>query len=85
MACSISKSSIRIHRDVDLYAGIFEVGEGAGHAIAAGRRGWLQVAQGAVTLNGETLYAGDGVAIEGAAELDIRATEDAEVLLFDMG
>ncbi len=77
--------SVLIHRDVDLYAGIFEAGQGAEQGIAEGRKAWLQVVQGKVTLNGETLYAGDGVAIEGATALELSAVEESEVLLFDMG
>ena len=34
------------------------------HAIPAGRVAWLHVARGAITIDGEQLHAGDGVAIE---------------------
>jgi len=42
------------------------------------------VARGALTLNGEALQQGDGAAISDEAALDIVATEDAEILLFDL-
>ena len=77
--------SVTIHRDVDLYAGIFESRQGATHQLEQGRKGWLQVASGTVRLNGELLLAGDGAAIEGPVALELEAAEDAEVLLFDMG
>jgi quercetin 2,3-dioxygenase len=48
------------------------------------RLGWVQVASGTITLNGLTLSAGDGAAVEGETELTIRAGASAEVLLFDM-
>ena len=46
------------------------------------RYGWLQVARGAVTLNGEELHAGDGAAIEKESQVTIAG--DGEVLLFDL-
>ena len=55
------------------------------HTLAPGRVGWVQVARGSATLNGEQLYPGDGVAIEDAGSVEITGTSaDAEVLLFDM-
>ena len=77
--------SVVIHRDVDLYASILEAGRGLQHTIAAGRRGWLQVARGAVAINGESLEQGDGVALTGEVAAEITASADSEVLLFDMG
>jgi redox-sensitive bicupin YhaK (pirin superfamily) len=44
----------------------------------------VQVARGAVTLNGIALAAGDGAAIEDEAAINLAAVEDAEVLLFDL-
>jgi redox-sensitive bicupin YhaK (pirin superfamily) len=43
----------------------------------------LQVARGAVDLNWETLKQGDGAATD-AQRLVIEATEDSELLLFDL-
>ena len=53
------------------------------HDIAQGRFGWLQVAKGAVELNGTGLKQGDG-ADDDAQRLVIKATEASEVLLFDL-
>jgi len=47
------------------------------------RYGWLQVARGAVNLNGHALQAGDGVAINEAELLKINTDSGAEILLFD--
>jgi redox-sensitive bicupin YhaK (pirin superfamily) len=49
------------------------------------RKGWVQVARGAVAVNGEALAAGDGAAIAYEETVTIRATADSELLLFDMG
>jgi quercetin 2,3-dioxygenase len=76
--------SVLIHQDVDLYAALLATAESVSHELRAGRCAWLQVARGAVKLNGEQLLAGDGAAIETAGSLVITGIEDAEVLLFDM-
>ena len=77
--------SITIHQDVDLYAAVLAPNQSVQHTLADGRKGWVQVARGAIRLNGEALTAGDGVALSGPLAIDIEATDDAEVLLFDMG
>ena len=80
--------SVTIHQDVDLYAALLADGESLSHELPAGRRGWLQVARGAVEVNGKALAAGDGVAVAAVnAEpypLDITGRDEAEILLFDM-
>ncbi|MDJ0758540.1 MAG: pirin family protein [Woeseiaceae bacterium] len=77
--------SVTIHQDVDLYSSLLSDGDKVSHSLAAGRKGWLQVARGSVVLNGEQLYPGDGVAIEGPSDILIEGSDDAEILLFDMG
>lgn len=79
------EGSVTIHQDVDLYAAVLDTGQTVEHALAAGRKAWLQLVQGSVELNGEALGAGDGVAIDSDGKLVITAMADAEVLLFDMG
>jgi hypothetical protein len=77
--------SVTIHQDVSLWAGLFDAGESATRSIAPGRRAWLQVARGDVTVNGVSLGAGDGAAITELETLEIRAGSDgAEALLFDL-
>ena len=56
--------SVVIHQDADIYASLLDEGEQVTHALRAGRKGWLQVARGAVDVNGQTLRAGDGAAVE---------------------
>lgn len=76
--------ALTLHRDVDLYAGRLAAGSEVTHALAPGRLGWLQVARGNITVNGQDLDEGDGAAIERLSDLSIAARSDAEVLLFDM-
>ncbi|MDH3738460.1 MAG: pirin family protein [Alphaproteobacteria bacterium] len=78
--------SISIHQDAALYASILGDGEAVRHELAAGRKAWVQVARGAVTVNGEPLATGDGAAITDEATVEIAATggQDAEFVLFDL-
>ena len=76
--------AVTIHRDVDLFATLLEKGDRVTHKLREGRVAWLQVAKGAVTLNGKELNAGDGVAVEDGETLEFAAASNAEALLFDM-
>ena len=78
------QGSVTIHRDVDLYAALLAQGEAVEHEIAAGRGAWVQVARGAITLNGEALLEGDGAAVSRSGPLRLEGRDSAEVLLFDM-
>jgi redox-sensitive bicupin YhaK (pirin superfamily) len=77
--------SIPIHQDADLYAALLKQDETVVHRFAPDRKGWIQVARGEVTANDVPLAAGDGAALADEDRLSIRATADAEVLLFDLG
>ena len=78
------EGSVRINRDVDLYATVLEPGKQIHHELGSGRKGWLQVARGSVLVNGERLEHGDGAAMDVPVSLTVEAIDDAEVLLFDM-
>ncbi len=77
--------AVKLHQDADLYASMLKTEEAVSFAPKPGRGQWLQVAHGAVSVNGTHLKEGDGAAISGEAKIDIAAREDAEVLFFDMG
>jgi len=79
-----SDGSVRIHQDAKIYASLLDKGRELEHALANRRGAWLQVAAGAVTLNGNELKQGDGAAVNNESSLSITATEAAEVLLFDL-
>lgn len=76
--------AVTIHQDVDLYAGIFKPGETTQLELRPGRHAWVQVARGGVTLNGEPLQQGDGAAVANEARLDLAATAESEILVFDL-
>jgi redox-sensitive bicupin YhaK (pirin superfamily) len=76
--------SLTIHQDAELYTTLLSRGESVSHPLKAGRHAWVQVARGAATLNGKALATGDGAAVSGEKALELKATADAEVLLFDL-
>jgi redox-sensitive bicupin YhaK (pirin superfamily) len=77
--------SVVIHQDAMMFAALLDKGEQVTHALAPGRKGWLQVAHGAVVLNGNELATGDGASVEGESTLTIAAKDDGtEILLFDL-
>jgi quercetin 2,3-dioxygenase len=81
------EGSVTVHQDVSLYAGLLGAGERAEVALAEGRRAWVQVARGEVTVNGTALGQGDGAAIEAESRVTVEGRgsgKDSEVLLFDM-
>lgn len=76
--------SLRIHQDARMFAALLEPGPAVRHAFAPGRKGWLHLARGTATVNGQSLQAGDGLAIEGEEQLTITTLDHGEVLLFDL-
>lgn len=76
--------SMTIHQDARLYAGLFDGDESATLELAPGRRAWVHVARGSLTVNGVTLAAGDAVAISDDTRVALSGGDNAEVLVFDL-
>jgi quercetin 2,3-dioxygenase len=74
--------SLTIHQDADLYTTTLRDSASVTFDFRPDRYGWLQVARGSVSLNGQTLTAGNGAAIEKEPRVTIAG--DGEVLLFDL-
>lgn len=78
------EGSLLIHQDVSLFATILENGKTLTYNQGDERSVYLQVARGLVDLNGETLMAGDAAKIDRHKLIELRAIEEAEMLLFDL-
>ena len=76
--------SVKIHQDTSVYAALVDGAERVTHALAAGRRAYVHVARGKVTVNGTALEAGDAVKASDVAQIVLERGADAEVLLFDL-
>lgn len=79
-----SDGAVTIHQDATLLVAHLKDGQEASYAFAKGRHGFLQLARGRITLNGETLKEGDGAEITETDSITVSATADSEVLLFDL-
>ena len=79
-----AERSLTIGQDARVYAGLLSAGDAARHDLAPGRGAWVQVARGSVSINGEALREGDGAAVENETSLELAASEEAEVLVFDL-
>ncbi len=76
--------SATIHQDADIYRIRLRPGETVTHDLKSGRGAWLQIAEGALTLNDVALTTGDGVSTEQPGRLTLVATRPTEALLFDL-
>jgi redox-sensitive bicupin YhaK (pirin superfamily) len=76
--------AITLHADAELYAGLLAPGDRVRLDLRPGRHAWIQVARGTLTANGLPLEAGDGAAVSDESAVDITASSDAEVLVFDL-
>jgi redox-sensitive bicupin YhaK (pirin superfamily) len=76
--------SVQIRQDNELYATILAPGETVQHELKPDRHAYVQVARGSITLNRQPLDTGDGAAISAERSLELSASKDAEVLLFDL-
>ena len=77
--------SVTVHQKVDLYACILEPGTDIEHSIAESRKVFVQIISGELTVNGQSLSAGDGVQIRDENRLSINSESETEFLVFDMG
>ncbi|MGK7886790.1 MAG: hypothetical protein AB4057_19450 [Crocosphaera sp.] len=77
--------SIKIHQDVDLYVAVLKECDRLNHCVESNRSLWLQVTRDSVTINGQTVNSGDGVAITQEPKISlIGISNETEILLFDL-
>ncbi|MGC1062073.1 pirin family protein [Pantoea agglomerans] len=78
------EGSLKVFQDMTLSRWVMATGEQDNVAIDAGRRIWIQVVKGDVTVNGNAITTSDALAIWDESALTIEASSAAEVLLFDL-
>jgi redox-sensitive bicupin YhaK (pirin superfamily) len=78
-----AEGSVTLHQDARVYAGLFDGAERAEHALAHGRKGYVHLARGALSVNGQALGAGDALKTDSGPIL-LERGRGAEVLLFDL-
>jgi redox-sensitive bicupin YhaK (pirin superfamily) len=76
--------SVTINQDARIYATRLEPGQALTQPCDPSRYLWIQVVEGNLSVNGETLTTGDGAAIEKASMLSLAGIDNSEVLIFDL-
>ncbi len=74
--------SLTIHQDARLFGSLLEEGHELTQPLDPERHYWVHVATGRLEVNGETLKAGDAMAL--SSEVRLRGVSDADVLIFDL-
>lgn len=78
------EGAMQIHQDAELLTTILEPGDSRSHTLAAGRRAYVHLMRGEASLNGQVLKTGDAAKVVEETELNLTATAQSEVLLFDL-
>ncbi len=77
------EGALPIRADARVLGASLKPGESAAYDLAAGRHAYLATAKGEIEVNGVRIQARDGAAIVDEPTLEVRALDDAEVVLVD--
>ncbi|KAB7646601.1 pirin family protein [Polymorphobacter fuscus] len=77
-------AEVTIHSDATISRALLASGGSLAVPIARGNA-WLQVARGGLSVAGQQLAQGDGLAVAEVDSLTLESDEGAEVLVFDLG
>lgn len=76
--------SLTMNQNANVYVLDLNPGQSFDYTPQASRATWIQVANGAASLNGKTLGQGDGVGIRDEKTLQFKADKKSEILIFDL-
>ena len=76
--------SMLIKSDADIYAATLSGDQQISAELQTGHKAWVQVARGALTVNGQRLQRGDGLAINEAGRIEFTDGSNAEFVYFDL-
>ena len=76
--------SIAINQDADLYVAKLNPGDQLTQELRPQRHAWIHVAEGEVNVNGQPLKAGDAAALSDEPRIELAASQNSQVLLFDL-
>ncbi len=80
----VADGAVRLNADARLWVGLFEAGQTAHLTLNPARKAYVFLARGRLHANGVALQAGDALALDAEAALDLSHGQDAEVLVFDL-
>jgi redox-sensitive bicupin YhaK (pirin superfamily) len=76
--------SVKMYQNAFIYATLLAKAHTLPITLEPNRCAYLQVAKGEVRLDGQVLQAGDAAMLEDAAQFELIAETDAELILFDL-
>ena len=76
--------SVRLNQKARIYAGLFNGAERADLEVTIGRRTYVHLVRGKITVNGTPLSGGDALTNTNVSHIELRDGTDAEVLVFDL-
>ncbi len=76
--------SLTLHQDARVYAGLFDGDERAALYLSPGRRAYVHVARGSISVDGRALAAGDAAMLSDVHSVELSGGQDAEVIAFDL-
>jgi quercetin 2,3-dioxygenase len=78
------QGSLLVHQDVAIYASILDGNDRTELALGQGRRAYVHVIRGRVSVNGTALQGGDAARLIDEPGLRLDGAEAAEILVFDL-
>jgi redox-sensitive bicupin YhaK (pirin superfamily) len=76
--------SMSINQDANLHLARLGAGQKAAVKLDAGRHAWVHVAEGELTVNGDTLRAGDAAALSNETQIELAGVSKSQALIFDL-
>jgi hypothetical protein len=77
-------NEVRLVQDAEIWAAKLDAENETIHTLRPGRKAWLQVVRGDVSIGDQELSAGDAAALTDMTQIQVRSRTPAEVLLFDL-
>jgi redox-sensitive bicupin YhaK (pirin superfamily) len=75
---------VRVEQDATFYVSTVGPGDHISHRLSAGRRAFLYVIEGDLSLNGESLSTGDQARVSDLTLLRFSSTKPSELMLIDL-
>ncbi|MDD2845593.1 MAG: pirin family protein [Rhodoferax sp.] len=79
-----AQGSVTLNADARIHAGLFDAGQTDTLELAAGRKSYVHLVRGTLTVNGLVLRTGDAALLADEPQVVLTDARDAEVLVFDL-
>ena len=79
-----SEDALHIHQDAAFYLSSMTAGSRVSHNLGSGRKAYLFVIDGAISINGNQMQTRDAAMIENEGDIAIKAENQTELILIDL-